>query len=245
MDPILIILITVVAVLYSSVGHAGASGYIAVMTFLAIAPESIRPTALAMNLAVATIATVQFSRAGHFRWSLFWPFALAAPPCAYLATQIPLSLPALKLILGGVLLFSAVRFILPTPKVEHPTPPRIPVAILTGAALGFLAGLTSTGGGIFLTPLLLLAAWASPKEAAAVSAPFILVNSLAGLLGFADRPDLFLPGLPILIIVAALGGLLGSSLSAFRLPSIQIRQILSVTLFLAAFKFLWPAHPTN
>ena len=170
------------AMLYSSVGHAGASGYIAVMFLLSLTPAMIKPTALALNIVVASIAAWQFARAGHFRWPLFWPFAALAIPLAFLGGHLNLPAWLFQKILGVVLLFSAWRlFAQAGPQKEIRSPP-LWAALLCGAAIGLLAGLTGTGGGIFLTPLLLLAGWAKAKEAAAVSALFILCNSVAGLI---------------------------------------------------------------
>src|SRR5216110_3789470 len=145
--------IAVIAFLYSSVGHAGASGYIATMTLFGLAATVIRPTALVLNILVATIGSFQFWRAGHFAWKLFWPFALLSVPAAYFGGYLQPSASALKILIGLVLLFSAVRLIFrrfDPPAVISPPPP---TAIGVGAGIGFLSGLTGTGGGIFLTPL--------------------------------------------------------------------------------------------
>src|SRR5437773_11849001 len=176
--------IAMIAFLYSSVGHAGASGYIATMTLLGLAATVIRPTALILNILVASIGAFQFWRAGHFSWRLFWPFALLSVPAAYLGGYLPLPVAILKTLIGVVLLFSAARLFLRQGDPPGTTPPPIPVSIGTGAGIGFLSGLTGTGGGIFLTPLLLFCQWASIRNAAAVSALFILVNSIAGLVGY-------------------------------------------------------------
>src|SRR5438046_7205843 len=176
--------IAVIAFLYSSVGHAGASGYIATMTLFGLAATVIRPTALVLNILVATIGSFQFWRAGHFSWKLFWPFALLSVPAAYLGGYLQPSASVLRTLIGLVLLFSAARLIFrreDPPKVEQPS---VPTAIGFGAGIGFLSGLTGTGGGIFLTPLLLFCHWAYIRQAAAVSALFILVNSISGLSGY-------------------------------------------------------------
>ena len=184
-----------VALLYSSVGHAGASGYIAVMSLLGLAPAVIKPTALALNILVALVAAWQFWRAGHFRWALFWPFAVMAVPAAFVGGWISLPTRVFTLLLGLVLLWSAWRFFFEpkasssdpalsttsTASTERPVPRA--AALASGAGIGLLSGLTGTGGGIFLTPLLLVMGWAQPKNAAAVSALFILMNSTSGLLG--------------------------------------------------------------
>jgi uncharacterized membrane protein YfcA len=227
-----------VALLYSSVGHAGASGYIAVMSLAGIAPEVIRPAALLLNVLVATIASVQFWRAGRFSWPLFWPFALAAVPMAFVGGAAVLPARAFKIAVGVVLLLSAA-WLLGKPRGEaEPVAPRHAVALGAGAGIGLLAGLTGTGGGIFLTPLLLLRRWARAQTAAGVTAPFVLVNSLAGLAGnlsaARDLPALALP----LAGAVALGGLAGSSLGSRRLPHVAIERLLAAVLVVGGGKLV-------
>src|SRR6266702_3669047 len=176
--------IGVIAFLYSSVGHAGASGYIATMTLFGIVPAIIRPSALVLNILVASIGTFQFWRAGHFSWKLFWPFALLSIPAAYVGGYLQPSASVLRILIGVVLLFSAARLVFRRSDPPQTVPPSQPVAISVGAGLGFLSGLTGTGGGIFLTPLLLFCQWAPIRQAAAVSALFIWVKSIAGLIGY-------------------------------------------------------------
>src|SRR5256714_8718205 len=175
---------TLVAFRSSSVGHGGASGYIAVMTLCGLTATFIRPTALVLNILVATIGSFQFWRAGYFSWRLFWPFALLAIPAAYLGGYLPVPASILKIFIGVVLLFSAARLFFRHGDPPDISKPAIPAAIAIGAGIGFLSGLTGTGGGIFLTPLLLFCHWATIRGAAAVSALFILVNSMSGLAGF-------------------------------------------------------------
>src|SRR5437588_11861720 len=157
---LLFIAVGLIAFLYSTVGHAGASGYIAVMALWGLAPDVIRPTALLLNILVAIIGAFQFWRAGHFDWKLFWPFALLSIPAAYLGGYLHLPASILKTLIGVVLIFSAARLIFRRADPPETTPPSPPLAIGTGAAIGFLSGLTGTGGGIFLTPLLLFFPWA-------------------------------------------------------------------------------------
>lgn len=229
----------VIAVLYSAVGHAGASGYIAVMSLLSLAPETVKPTALALNILVASIATWQFARAGHLSWSLFWPFAVLAVPCAYVGGYLALPRDLFQWLLGAVLLYSALRFA-SAPATEPPITrsPPLPAALASGAAIGLLSGLTGTGGGIFLTPLLLWRGWAGAKRAAAVSALFILLNSSAGLLG-AVASTRHLPGeIPLLLAAAAVGGLIGSHLGSRRLAPHAIRRLLAAVLLIAGAKLM-------
>lgn len=226
------------AVLYSSVGHAGASGYIAVMSLLSLSPDFIKPTALALNMLVATIATWQFYRAGHFSWRLFWPFAIAAVPFAFLGGYIILPTHLFKVILGFILLFSAVRFLLVAQRSQPVTePPRLH-AMSSGAGIGLLSGLTGTGGGIFLTPLLLFMGWAEAKPAAAVSALFILVNSAAGLAGYLSSTHTLPPLITPLFVAAALGGIAGSYFGSRRFDSAVIKRFLAVVLFIAGAKLI-------
>jgi uncharacterized membrane protein YfcA len=230
--------IFVVAFLYSSVGHAGASGYIAIMSLASVPAATIRPVALVLNIVVACISSWQFWRAGHFSWRMFWPFALLSAPCAFLGGYIHLPTMVLKWLIGLVLLFSAYRFFTRPYPDEDVTPPGLPAALGAGAALGFLAGLTGTGGGIFLTPLLILKRWARTKVAAAVSALFILVNSLAGLAGNYSATR-FVPLFATAFVVAAIaGGLLGSYLGSKRLPATAVKKMLACVLVIAGLKLL-------
>lgn len=231
----------VVALLYSSVGHAGASGYLAVMSLFGVAPELMKPTALALNILVATIGSVQFARAGYFRWRLFWPFALLAVPLAFAGGALALPASIFKFLVGVVLVFSAIRFVLEPRDPADTHPPSLPVAIGSGGALGLLAGLTGTGGGVFLTPLLLLLRWASTKHAAAVSVLFILVNSSAGLAGNLWRGGALPHPAFALLLAVALGGALGSTLGSRRLPVPAIKRLLSLVLLSAGGKLIWDA----
>ena len=231
--------ITVVAFLYSSVGHAGASGYIAVMTLCGLSATFIRPTALVLNILVAAIGSFQFWRAGYFSWRLFWPFALLSIPTAYLGGYLPLPAQVLKILIGAVLLFSAVRLFFRQGDPPDVAPPIVPLAVGMGAGIGFLSGLTGTGGGIFLTPLLLFCSWASIRGAAAVSALFILVNSIAGLAGYisSGRP---IPNFAwILAVAAVIAGTLGSHLGSQRFPVRTISVILATVLVLAGCKLIF------
>ncbi len=229
----------VAALLYSSVGHAGASGYLAVMALIGVVPAEMRPAALMMNLVVASLGTTNFVRAGHFRWRLFWPFALASVPMAYLGGRLALPVAAYRIVVGVVLVLSAIRFMvtLRAPDAAGGAPPR-GIALLAGAVLGFLAGLTGVGGGIFLSPLLLLLGWANLRTTAATSVVFILVNSAAGLAGQAATIG-SLPGeLPWWIVAVIVGGAAGSWLGARRLPSPMLRAVLAVVLLAAGAKLV-------
>ena len=229
----------VVAFLYSSVGHAGASGYIAVMSLLSIAPETIKPVSLTLNILVASIGTWQFTRAGHFSWRLFWPFALLSVPLAFVGGYINLPTQALKYLLGVILLYSAAHFFIRPPPEREPREPSRPVALASGAGIGLLSGLSGTGGGIFLSPLMLFMHWARTKQVAATSVLFILVNSIAGLAGNIGSTKQFPTFALVLVAAAAIGGSIGSYLGSRRLDPVDIKRFLAVVLTIAGSKFLF------
>jgi uncharacterized protein len=238
---LLLAAIFIVAGLYSSVGHAGASGYIAILTLFSFGPNVIKPTVLLLNILVATITTFQFWRAGHFSWRTFWPFAALSAPCAFLGGYMLIPAHTFKLIVGIVLLFSAVRLFWTNKAADlaalEPAP--LSVALPVGAGIGFLSGLTSTGGGIFLTPLLLFFRWTSTKRAAATSALFILVNSVSGLSGYFSNRQVLPPFAWPLAISAVLGGLLGSQLGSRHLPNRAIYICLASVLIIAGLKLIF------
>ena len=235
----LLLAVGVIAFLYSSVGHAGASGYIAIMTLGGIAPAIIRPTALVLNILVASIGALQFWRAGHFDWKLFWPFALLSVPAAYFGGYLQPSASVLRILIGVVLLFSAVRLVLRRSDPPETFAPSRPTSISVGAGLGFLSGLTGTGGGIFLTPLLLFCRWAHIRQAAAVSALFIWVNSVAGLVGYFTRVH-SVPSLGLTLALAAIiGGIVGSHLGSRRFAVRVISLFLATVLFIAGTKLIF------
>lgn len=231
--------IALIAFLYSSVGHAGASGYIATLTLLGFAATDVRPTALLLNIAVAVIGTIQFVRAGHFEWRLFWPFASFAVPAAFIGGSLRIPSHVLQMIVAVVLLFSAARLLFRKSDPPAVRPPGIIVSVASGAAIGLLSGITGTGGGIFLTPLLLFAKWARAREAAAVSAAFILVNSVAGLAGYVSSGQPFPAFAWRLALAAIAGGAVGSYLGSRRLAPRAIYLLLAVVLTIAGLKLLF------
>lgn len=229
-----------VALLYAIVGHAGGSGYIAVMVVAGMSVAEIRPTALVLNVLVSAIATAEFARAGHFRPRMLLPFIVGSLPMAYWGGSMQLPPAPFKIMLGLALLFSAWRLF--SKRAESAVTRPLPVlpAIAAGAVIGLFSGLLGIGGGIFLTPLLLLLCWASPKQAAAVSAPFILVNSISALAGMGPNLSIELPAHFVEYAVAVVaGGLIGAHLGSHRLPGKTILAILSAVLLLAGGKMLY------
>jgi uncharacterized membrane protein YfcA len=239
MTPLLVgLLVFLAALLYSSVGHGGASGYLAAMALVGLDAATMKPTALALNILVASIATVQFRRAGSFSWPLFWPFALVSAPCAFLGGMVP---PAAfyEPVVGVVLLFAAYRMLQSassTPGSLRKIP--LGLALFLGAGIGLLSGLTGVGGGIFLSPLLLILRWAEPRQTAGVSAAFILVNSLAGLLGHLSNLTRLPQALPWWALAAVAGGTLGSTYGSRKLGGPSLRRLLAVVLVIAGAKLL-------
>ncbi len=239
---ILTALIFLAAVLYSSVGHAGASGYLAAMALMSVPPDVMKPTALFLNIIVATIATVRFARAGHFSWSLFWPFAVSSVPLAFVGGAIRLPYVYYKAIVGAVLLYAAVRLAYSAAKTSDDVeikPVPLLAAVSAGGGIGLLSGLTGVGGGIFLSPLLLLSHWAPVRQTAAVSAAFILVNSLAGLAGNFASVQHLPPEIPVLAVAAAVGGIIGSELGSRRARPTVLRYLLAAVLAVAGCKMIF------
>jgi uncharacterized membrane protein YfcA len=233
-----------VAVLYSSVGHGGASGYLALFTLAGVAATVAAPVALVLNVVVATISFLGFRHAGHFRQRLLLPFVLTSVPCAYLGGLLAVPESTVRPILGVALLLAAGRLLLPSdgvlrtePVLEHQ---RTWLAPLIGALLGFVSGMIGIGGGVFLSPILLFLGWADLKTTAATSAAFIVLNSISGLLGHAARGPL--PWIPVAVLALAVGagGLAGSLLGAQRFRTRHLRLALAAVLVLAGAKLTLP-----
>jgi uncharacterized membrane protein YfcA len=238
---ILAVAILLMALLYSSVGHGGGSGYLAAMALVGVAPEVMRPTALTLNVLVAGIATLQFYRAGYFSWRTFLPFAAASVPLAFVGGMIHLPTNIYKPLVGLVLLFAAYRLWLDAREKGSATPTMPPtyVALSVGAGIGLLSGLTGVGGGIFLSPLLLLLNWAEVRRTAAVSAAFVLVNSIAGLAGNIVSVRRLPGAIFAWGIAAVVGAVVGSELGRRRLATLTLRRLLSVVLIIAGLKLIF------
>ncbi|MFL9841625.1 sulfite exporter TauE/SafE family protein [Sphingomonas sp. ST-64] len=225
------------ALLYSSVGHGGASSYIALMALFSVPAAVMRPTALVLNLIVAGLGSIRYARAGLFRWRTLWPFLVGAFPAAFVGGAIHVPPEIYRPIMGVVLAFSAARMLWPRElKAEREwRDPPIWVAILAGVGLGLLAGLTGTGGGIFLSPLLLFLAWSAPKPASGVVAVFILANSASGLAGNLASVGSLPPELPLYAVAVLAGGVIGTTLG-IRLPQKWILRALGLVLLVASAK---------
>ncbi|MEO8146340.1 MAG: sulfite exporter TauE/SafE family protein [Bacteroidia bacterium] len=233
----ILLLILVLAFLYSSVGHGGASGYLGMMVLLGVSPAIMKPSALVLNVIVSTIAAIQFYKAGYFRKQLFFPFIILSVPCAFIGAKIPLPDHTYKIILGVCLLISVGRMLMMYSKnqIEKKPLPLIP-ALIIGAVIGLISGMIGIGGGILLSPLLLIFRWADYKEAAAVAAPFILVNSISGLVGLWSGVVTFPPLIVLWIIAAGLGGFAGSYWGSKKFNTVALKYLLSAVLIIAAWK---------
>ncbi len=222
--------------LYSSVGHGGASGYLAAMALFGVSASLMKPAALAMNIVVAGLVFARLRRAGFFNAPLFWPFALGSIPLAFLGGAIQLHERAYQYLVAAALLVAAWRLFLANHEPPTRAAPHRGVALPLGAGLGFVSGLTGVGGGIFLSPLLLFLRWANMRTTAAISAAFILVNSIAGLAGLLSIGVPLPRGLPWMMLAALGGALVGSELAVRRLAPVRLRQLLGVVLAIAAIK---------
>lgn len=233
----LVFLLAIMAFLYASVGHGGASGYLAVMALFAIAPPLMKQTALLLNLGVSLMSFIAFYRQGYFKWSLFWPFALGSIPAAYLGARIPLTDSTYKQMLGACLFLAVIRMVV---SLKESSARSLPVfsGIFAGALIGLLSGMIGIGGGIILSPLLLLFRWASLKEAAAVSALFIFVNSVAGLAGLKTWIPLDQSQMIYWLVASLMGGFLGARWGAGMASNTKVKWILALVLVIASLK-LW------
>lgn len=224
------------AALYSSVGHGGASAYMALMALAGLAPEEIRPAALVLNILVAGLGAWRFIRAQRFDWRVFWPFAVTAIPAAFLTGRIDLPPDIYRPLLAFALALAAIRYLVwPQIDVIKPSaPPSAFIALPAGAALGALAGLTGIGGGVYLSPLLVFAGWADPQRATGIAACFIVVNSLAGLAGRASSLATLPGDLPVFVAAALIGAFIGTTWSLKGLNKVGVLRVLGAVLGIAA-----------
>ncbi len=236
-------LILLIATLYASVGLGGGSGYIAIMGLFNIDPVVMKPAALTLNILVTIVGTYKYSRAGYFSWKLFLPFAITSIPFAFLGGRLNLSGDIYKGIVGALLIYAATRLFVTARSAEKKavSPPPFWAALLSGALIGFIAGITGVGGAIFLSPLILLMGWATIKETAGLATVFVLVNSISALVGhwsngLALPPQILYWGAAVL-----LGGWIGAEYGSHKLPNPLIRQVLAGILLLGGIRMLFAA----
>jgi uncharacterized membrane protein YfcA len=233
-----------VAFFYSSVGHGGATGYLAALALLGVAPASARVAVLITNVLVAGVAWWRFWKAGHFDWRVLLTFAVASIPCAFLGSRIHISPHTYKLVLGVVLSFAGILLLLRARWQTDDVPLHKflwPLALVIGAVLGFLAGLTGIGGGVFLSPMLYLFRWVKPKTTGGIAAGFIVVNSISGLVGAGAHAIANAGPLLWLTLPAVIGALLGTHLGARRWSSMTFSRVLAGVLIFAGGKLLLEA----
>jgi uncharacterized membrane protein YfcA len=233
-------LLFLVAFIYASVGHGGASGYLALMAIYAVSPEVMKPTALLLNLFVSLIAFIQFYRGKHFKWPIFLPLAIASIPMAFLGGIISIDAGIYKKILGLLLLIPVLKFLFfknnPANTLEKNS---IFLSVFIGATIGFLSGLIGIGGGIILSPVLLLLRWTDQKQTAAISALFIFVNSCSGLAGHLYKGISFSSDMISYVVIAFSGGLLGSYLGSLKFNQNILKNSLAIVLLMAGLKLIF------
>ena len=233
-------LLFLVAFLYASVGHGGASGYLALMAIFSVAPEVMKPTALLLNLFVSLTSFIQFYRGKHFLWKIFLPLAIASVPFAFIGGLVVLDGTIYKKILGLLLLIPVIRFLFFANTPAHELKkPNTGLSLAIGGSIGFLSGLIGIGGGIILSPILLFLKWTDQKQTAAISALFIFVNSLSGLAGQLTKGIQFNANMVWYVAIAFTGGLFGAYFGALRFKQTILKNVLAVVLYLAAFKLLF------
>jgi uncharacterized membrane protein YfcA len=229
-----------IAFLYSSVGHGGASGYLALMALFSVTPEVMKPTALMLNLFVSLTSFIQFYRGHYFKWKIFLPLAAASVPMAFVGGLVTVDGAVYKKILGLLLLIPIVRFLFfSNIKDAELKTPNIVGSLLIGGSIGLFSGLIGIGGGVILAPILLLLKWTNQKQTAAISAIFIFVNSLSGLAGQFTKGIHFSNEMLLYVAIAFTGGLCGAYFGALKFKQVVLKNLLAVVLMMAAFKLLF------
>lgn len=236
------ILLFIVAFLYASVGHGGASGYLALMAIFGMAPDVMKPTALLLNLFVSLTAFIQYYRGGHFKWNIFWPLALLSVPMAYVGGMVTIDANIYKKLLGVLLLLPVIRFLFfRNTDVKELKEVKLVLSAGIGGIIGWLSGLIGIGGGIILSPILLLLKWTDQKQTAAISALFIFVNSFAGLMGQLSKGIKFTPDMTAYVAIAFMGGLGGAYFGALRFNQNVLKYSLAAVLAVASYKLIFTA----
>lgn len=238
--PLFYVLLFVVAFLYASVGHGGASGYLALMAIYSVTPAVMRPTALLLNLFVSLTSFIQFYRGGHFKWKTFLPFALASIPLSFAGGMISVDSSIYKKLLGILLLFPIARFLfLPNADLGEMKEAKLVPSLIIGGIIGLLSGMIGIGGGIILSPILLLLKWTNQKQTAAISALFIFVNSIAGLAGQLTKGISFSSDMFVYVAVAFAGGICGAYFGSLKFNQNILKNVLAGVLMLAVYKLLF------
>lgn len=236
---VFLLLLPLVAFVYAGVGHGGASGYLALMALFLFPPEIMKPTALLLNIFVAGISFFAFKKRGHFKWKLFYPFAVASIPAAFVGGFLEVNPILYKRILGVLLIFAILRMLGFLGKEKETSKEvNVGLGLLIGAAIGFFSGMIGIGGGIILSPVILLMGWGKMKETAAVSALFILVNSIAGLSGYVLQGAAISSQSFLLVFIAFIGGVAGAYYGSGKLNNVQLRYMLALVLIIASVKLL-------
>lgn len=236
------ILLLVVAFLYASVGHGGASGYLALMALFSVAPEVMKPTALLLNLFVSLTAFLQFYRGKHFVWKVFLPLAMASVPMAFVGGLISIDATIYKKVLGVLLVFSVIRLLIPTKNnTDQLKPAHFSGALLMGGVIGLLSGMIGIGGGIILSPLLIFFNWTDQKQTAAISALFIFVNSASGLMGQLTNGIQFGGDMYAYVAIAFVGGIAGAYFGSMKFRQSIMKKVLALVLAVASYKLLFTA----
>jgi uncharacterized membrane protein YfcA len=239
-DVFIALCLLIVGFLYASVGHGGASGYIAIFSLFGIAVSTYKPLVLVMNIVIAGIAFIQFYRAGYFKWKLCWPFLITSIPAAFIGSAIAVQAHVYNLLLGLALLFPVVRlFGLIQYHSQEMKVIRFVPALLVGGIIGLLSGILNIGGGIFLSPVLILAGWATPKQSAAVSALFIVCNSAAGLIGGKSANYMVNQSSIIWFAAAVTGGIVGAYMGSKKYPQKAVQYVLASVLVIASAKLIF------
>jgi len=235
----LAVCIFIVAVMYASVGHGGASGYLAIMALFSLHPEALKPTALMLNVVVAGVGTYLYCNAGQFSWRVFWPFMVTSIPMSFLGGTFNLPPEYYRPLLGMMLFYAAWRLFVRRKNDEYEAnPPSLPLSMIVGGVLGFASGLIGVGGGIFLSPLMILLRWARVREVSGIAAMFILVNSISGLTGHLSSMQYVPEYAPVLAGMALVGGIIGALCGSRHLPAATILKAMSLMMVMAGGKML-------
>lgn len=241
MDPLFLITLFIVAFLYASIGHGGASGYLALMAVFGVETTLMKSSALTLNLFVAGIAFYSYYKGGYFKWNILLPFALASMPAAFFGAKLSVDPTFYKISLGVCLLIAVARMLIQVKSKKDQTSeiPNFIIALLVGGIVGFFSGMIGIGGGIILSPLLIVFGWANLKESAAISAGFIWLNSATGLLGSVSSGVHLSPSIIPWVLIALFAGFVGSWSGSFKFSTVALRYVLASVLIMASFKLFF------